>query len=115
MKSSDSSRYEGRPFLKFLEAYVLSSIGHLEQDEEEALNQLTPVLAGALAINGSWSDIVASHMDFPPNLPGKIKQIWDDGVIRAHVLSFNVDPMEFTRQFVDTNFPDDADNPPLAS
>ena len=100
------SRYSERPFLRLLESYVLSCIGHLEDAQERALNDMAPDLSRAFGINGSWFEIVSRHMDFPSSLPIKIKKIWDDGVIRANECGFKVDPNEFARQFVDMNFPE---------
>jgi len=101
------SRYTKRPFLRLLEAYVLSSIGHLNDDQEYALNEMTPKLAETFGVMGSWFDIVAAQMEFPPSLPQRIKEIWDTGLTRANELGFAVDPLEFARQFVDINFPDE--------
>lgn len=99
------SRYDGKPFLRFLDCYVLSSIGHLDDDQKHALNMMAPKLAEVLGISGSWFDIVAVQMDFPADLPQKIKKVWDDGMAKAGEQGLSVDPNEFTRQFVDTNFP----------
>ena len=104
MSSFEESRYEGRPLLRLLESYVLSSIGHLGEDQEHALNLMAPMLAETFGVRASWFDIVAIHMEFPASLPQKIKQIWEDGLVRANALNFEVHPEEFARQFVDVNF-----------
>jgi hypothetical protein len=98
------SRYDGKPFLRLLECYVLSSIGHLSDQQEHALNLMAPKLAETFQFRGSWFEIVAKEMDFPPDLPIKIKAIWDSGNAKAVELGLSVDPEEFARQFVDTNF-----------
>ena len=98
------SRYDGKPFLRFLDCYVLSSIGHLDEKQEHALNLMAPKLSETLGCSGSWFDMVATQMEFPPDLPSKIRQIWETGKARAEDQGLIVDPDEFTRQFVDTNF-----------
>ena len=98
------TRYSGKPFLRFLECYVLSSIGHLDEQQEHALNMLSPKLSEALGISGSWFEMVSTQMDFPSDLPTKIRKIWDDGKGKAEGQGLAVDPDEFARQFVDANF-----------
>lgn len=98
------SRYDEKPFLRFLDCYVLSSIGHLDEEQEHALNMMAPKLSEALGVQGSWFDMVATQMEFSPDLPEKIKKIWDAGKVKAMQQGLSVDPEEFTRQFVDTNF-----------
>jgi len=99
------SRYEGKPFLKLIDCYVLSSIGHLDAQQEYTLNMMAPKLSAALGISGSWFEMVETQMEFPPNLPLKIKQIWEDGKAKAEASGYTVDPELFAREFVDTNFP----------
>lgn len=98
------SRYDGKPFLRLLDCYVLSSIGHLESEHEHALSMLTPKLSQALGTEGSWFEIVESRMEFPADLPEKIRKIWEAGQAKAKEQGVSVDPGEFARQFVDTNF-----------
>ncbi|MBB5687805.1 hypothetical protein [Sphingobium boeckii] len=88
-----------------MDCYVLSSIGELDEQQEYALNMMAPKLSSALGINGSWFDMVATQMKFPPNLPLKIKQIWENGKAKADAAGYSVDPEQFAREFVDTNFP----------
>lgn len=98
------SRYDGEPFLRFLDCYVLSSIGHLDAGQEHTLNSLAPQLAKTLGIEGSWFEMVGVTMEFPADLPQKILEIWETGQAKATESGVAVDPNEFARQFVDTNF-----------
>ena len=97
-------RYDGKPFLRLLECYVLSSIGRLDEQQEHALSIMAPKLADTLGLRGSWFDIISKQMEFPADLPIKIKAIWDSGSAKAATQGLSVDPEEFARQFVDTNF-----------
>lgn len=99
------SRYDGKPFLRFLDCYVLSSIGHLDEKQENTLIKITPKLSQALGVRGSWFEIVAAQMEFSSDLPVKILKIWEAGQARAKEHGVSVDPEEFARQFVDKNFP----------
>ena len=99
------SRYDGKPFLRFLDCYVLKSIGELDVQQERALDAMAPKLASLYGEEGTWFDIVASQMHFPATLPDQIKGIWERGKADAAQKGIVVSPDEFTRQFVDTNFP----------
>ena len=99
------SRYDGKPFLRLLDCYVLKSIGELDARQENSLKAMEPKLASVYGHEGSWFDIVANQMDFPSSLPDQIKAIWDAGKAKAAQQGVGVNPQEFTLQFVDTNFP----------
>ncbi|MGK6321433.1 hypothetical protein [Sphingomonas sp. DT-204] len=99
------SRYDGKPFLRLLDCYVLKSIGELDAQQESSLKAMEPKLADIYGQGGSWFDIVANQMDFPPTLPSQIKSIWDAGKANAALQGVTVSPEEFTQQFVDKNFP----------
>jgi hypothetical protein len=107
-----TGRYEGRPFLRFLDCYVLDAIGALEDSQRRALEAIEPKLAASFNSTGTWQQMVAAQMEFPDSLPGKIRRIWENGTAKAIQLGYTVDPKEFTQQFVDTNFvpPPDTHN-----
>jgi hypothetical protein len=99
-----TSRYVGKPFLRLLDAYVLEAIGHLDAQQADALQAMESRLGAVYGTTGSWQQIVAAQMDFPQDLPAQIRRIWDNGNAKAAALGQAADPLEFTRQFVDTNF-----------
>jgi hypothetical protein len=100
-----TDRYVGKPFLRLLDSYVLWSIGQLDHVRAEGLKQIEPKLQEVYGQSGSWQDIVAGQMEFPASLSGDIKGIWERGRAKAREQGLTVDPLEFTKQFVDTNFP----------
>ncbi len=100
-----SDRYDGKPFLRFLDCFVLKAIGHLDAGTEETLRQMESKLSEVFGKQGRWDELVAHQMDFPDTLPAEIARIWTDGSERARAMDLTVDPHEFARQFVDTNFP----------
>ncbi len=103
-----TDRYAGKPFLRLLDAYVLLAIGELDQASADALTAMEPKLRDTFKGEGSWYELVAQQMEFPPSLPGQIHDIWVRG--RAPFIEkygTGPDPVEFTHQFVDTNFPTD--------
>jgi hypothetical protein len=99
------SRYDGKPFLRLLDCYVLRAIGALDQQQEISLRSMEPKLSSVYGVDGSWFEIVAKQMDFPDSLPVQINEIWVSGKAKAEHQGLSVDPIEFTKQFVDTNFP----------
>lgn len=100
-----TDRYDGKPFLRLLDSYVLWSIGELDGARAEGLKRIESNLHQVYGQSGSWQDIVARQMEFPDTLPRDIKDIWDRGAAKAREQGLNPDPFEFTKQFVDTNFP----------
>jgi len=97
------SRYEGRPFLKLLDFYVLKSIGKIEPEQLHTLTQLEPTFRETFATQGTWFEIVAEQMDLADDFPSHINAMW--GSYSEHMLQKGLaaDPMAFTYQFVDTN------------
>ena len=71
-----TSRYSGRPFLRFLEWYVLWAIGELSDSDTAALEELTPMLQKTYGSYRDWHEIVASVMEFPSTLPASLQQMW---------------------------------------
>jgi hypothetical protein len=101
-----SDRYIGKPFLRLLDSYVLDAIGALDETALAGLASLEPGLRRTYGTTGSWQEIVAAQMQFPEGMPGAIRETWEKGrprFVEAH--GREPDPNEFTRIFVDSNFP----------
>lgn len=99
------NRYEGKPFLRLLECYVLSAIDELTDEQCAALSALEPKLHELYGVQGSWSDVVASQMDFPESLVEKIKEVWRVNSEKFARAGAKINAEDFARDFVDTNFP----------
>ena len=63
-----TDRYEGKPLVRLLELYVLWTIDDLSEADAAAMDRLTPELAEAFESTGSWQEIVARLMEFPPDM-----------------------------------------------
>ncbi|MCB2082913.1 MAG: hypothetical protein KDD90_02515 [Sphingomonadaceae bacterium] len=100
-------RYQGKPFLRFLDCYVMDAIGALDESRAKTLTAMEPRLRQVFQTEGTWQDIVAEQMEFPADLPRTIRTIWEDGVPKMREVGMEPDPGEFTRQFVDINFSHD--------
>jgi hypothetical protein len=101
-----TDRYDGKPFLKLVDSYVLDAIGHLDAESDASLTALEPKFHEAFNATGDWRTIVASVMQFPDGMAGAIREVWDKGKARfIEVNGHAPDPVEFAQIFVDTNFP----------
>ena len=99
-------RYTGKPFLRLIECYVLSSIDQLDDIQRSNLVAMEPKLSSVYNIDGSWLEIISSLMNFPESFPKQIKDFWDGYLEHAKSQRSSVDPNEFAISFVDQNFPD---------
>jgi len=101
-----SDRYEGKPFLKLLDSFVLSAIGHLDEPTEKWLVEAEPYFRDVFGAQGSWREIVAQRMEFPEGVDAAIKEAWEKGSIKFRQETGEAPhPVNFTHLFVDTNFP----------
>ncbi len=99
-----SDRYTDKPFLRFVDAYVLKAIGHLDDATESYCQAMVPQLKQSFGVTGSWEQIVAQQMKFGPDLPAQIRKIWTDGKARFEVGNgMAPDPVQFAYLFVDKN------------
>lgn len=99
------NRYEGKPFLRLLECYVLLAIDALTDEQRTALTALEPKLHEVYGVQGSWSEVIAAQMDFPESLPGKIREVWRVNSEKFAQAGAPIDAQDFAKNFVDTNFP----------
>lgn len=99
-------RYDGKPFLRLIECYVLESIGMLNDRQRQVLQLMEPKLSTTFGVEGTWWDMVVEQMHFPASLPGDIRGMWDKYQIAAHEQHVTPDPEEFAIMFIDHNFPD---------
>src|SRR3546814_11762129 len=74
-----SDRYDDKPFLRYVDAWVLNAIGALDEPTRAYCVAMEPQLRQSLGKTGSWDAIVAQQMNFPPELPEQIRRIWADG------------------------------------
>lgn len=100
-----SDRYTDKPFLRFVDAWVLKAIGYLDEATETYCKAMVPQLEQSFGVTGTWEQIVEQQMKFGPGLPAQILQIWADGKARfAKGNGAAPDPVQFAMIFVDRNF-----------
>jgi len=100
------NRYAGKPFLLFVDSFILKAIGELDPVMEAKLEKATPDLRKAFSSTGTWEDIVMEQLDFTETIRADIGQLWaaNQAVAREHggVLA----PMQFVELFVADNIMD---------
>ncbi len=101
-----SDRYTDKPFLRFVDAYVLRAIGHLDEATDSYCAAMVPQLRKSFGeADGGWVEIVERQMKFPPQLQDQIRKIWEDGKARFQEGNGEPpDPVQFAMIFVDRNF-----------
>lgn len=101
-----TDRYEDKPFLRFVDAWVLKAIGHLDPATEAYCDAMVPQLRQSFGVaGGSWAEIVEQQMKFTSDLPAQIRKIWEDGKARFEKGNGTpADPVQFAMIFVDRNF-----------
>ena len=100
-----SDRYTDKPFLRFVDAWVLKAIGHLDAATETYCEAMVPQLEQSFGVKGSWEQIVEQQMKFAPGLKAQILKIWTDGKARFEAGNGEApDPVQFAMIFVDRNF-----------
>lgn len=100
-----SDRYDDKPFLRYVDAWVLDAIGHLDDATRAYCTAMEPTLRQTLELTGNWKEIVARQMKFAPELSEQIKHIWLEGRDRFEAGNgYAPDPVQFAFHFVDRNF-----------
>lgn len=95
------SRYNGKPFLRLIECFVLRSIGKLSIDQNATLTKMEPKLREIYKQSGSWYEIILNQMAFPTELPKQIFDVWNQELITATKNGDSLDPEKFAREYVD--------------
>lgn len=98
-----NERYDGKPFLRLLECYVLWSVDRLPASQLEALDGMAPKLGATYGTDGTWQEIVAAQMELPPDLPDALRGMWERTLAIAADQQIEVDPQLWAQQVVDTN------------
>ncbi len=100
-----TDRYDDKPFLRFVDAWVLKAIGHLDAPTENYCRTMMPQLEQSFGLKGSWTQIVEQQMKFPPDFASQVQKVWADGNDRFQAANGRpADPVQFAYHFVDRNF-----------
>lgn len=87
-----TDRYEGKPFLRLVDAYVLDLIGALDPATAQGMVALEPRLRGTFSAPeaASWQEIVRGQLQLDDPQVHSIREAWsrqlleDDGFGKPH-------------------------------
>ncbi|MFC0204411.1 hypothetical protein [Novosphingobium soli] len=98
-------RYEEKPFLRFLDGYVLWAIDALDDKQQALLDDFGASLGEEDGAATCWRDFVSVRMHLPEDFAAWIKATWTKVEEDAARDGRQANPTEFARLFVDVNFP----------
>jgi hypothetical protein len=99
----NSSRYQGKPLLRLLECYVLKTLDLLPESDSLNLASMEPKLTQVYGRQGTWDQIISAMMEFPPNMPLLIREMWVRNQAIAKANGVMLTPQQFAELFVDQN------------
>lgn len=102
--SEELDRYEGKPFLRPLECYVLEAVGHLHEEQRATLQEMEPEMARVYGRPGAWFEIINAEMQFTPKDVAQIREIWAANLEKAKEMGATIDPNMFAMEYVDRYF-----------
>ncbi|TWT38509.1 hypothetical protein [Blastopirellula retiformator] len=99
------SRYEGKPFVRLIECYILSAIDELPEAYEQKLQEMVPALKETYNIDGTWKEVVAQVMQFPETIDEELRNMWNHNQAVAAQSNQILSAEAFAQAVVDQNFP----------
>lgn len=99
------TRYQGKPMLVYLDAYVLDALGALEPERSASFQTMLPKLREALNTDGdTWQQVVESSMDMPADSADALRAMWERHVHETIDAGGTPDALAWTHQIVDARF-----------
>jgi hypothetical protein len=98
-------RYEGRPFLRLIDCYLLDIIGHLDESQRESLGKMTVRFQKTFSTSAStWQAIVEEQLDLLPQARESIAMFWEGFVQHQKAHDQDPSPIAFVMHFTEQNF-----------
>ncbi|MDA8016722.1 MAG: hypothetical protein MPN21_04665 [Thermoanaerobaculia bacterium] len=98
------TRYQGKPFLRLLELYVLWAIDALDASHENEIRSLSTELQKVYGRPGAWHEIIEAQMDFPQGMADELLKMWSENKRIAEDKAIHLIAQEWVEQVVDDNF-----------
>lgn len=100
-----STRYQGKPMLVYLDAYVLDALGALEPEKSAGFQDMLPKLRAALNTEAdTWQQVVERTMEMPPDSVDALRAMWERHVYETINAGGTPDVLEWTHALVDARF-----------
>jgi hypothetical protein len=98
----DRDRYAGKPFLRLLDAFMLWSIGALDDATNAKLEAMTPKLQQAFGMkNGTWQVVVMKQMDFDEDYVEWLREKWGGQLEHDRTIGQEHDPRAWAQAMSD--------------
>lgn len=94
-------RYDGRPLLMVLEAYVLSAIGELPAEKSAAMGRIVQRMWGG---DADWMRTLRGELDLGDTLDDNLRRLWTRNQEIARESGAELLPEQFARGVCDQNF-----------
>jgi hypothetical protein len=92
-------RYDGRPFLRLLDSYVLWSMHVLDEASERRLETMEPKLNDTFGVDGlRWYEIVETRMRLTPSSRTQAREEWQRAQAKS---AAPIDPLDFAYDLAD--------------
>ncbi|MDQ1131027.1 hypothetical protein [Microbacterium sp. SORGH_AS_0888] len=102
---STVDRYDGKPMLRFLDAYVLDALGALDDTTSRRNVEMAPKLAAALHVDATtWQEAVEKAMEMPPDSADALRSMWEHHVYETIAAGSAPDVLAWTHALVDSRF-----------
>lgn len=102
--SDELNRYEGKPFLRLLECYVLEAVGQLHEEQRATLLKMEPQICQVYQRDGAWFEVINAEMGFTEDTVTQIRQVWAANLEKAKEMGASIDPNAFAMEYVDRFF-----------
>lgn len=97
-------RYSGRPFLRFLELYILKTIEEISLEDAERMEDMTPLLRKIYGHDGDWSEIIMAAMGISERTNSDIRRMWEENQKIARRNNAYLSAQQFAEMIADENF-----------
>ncbi len=100
-----ADRYEGKPMLRLVDAYVLDALGALDAATARANAANAAKIASALNVTATtWQRAVEAALQMPPDSTDALRAMWEQHVHEALAAGDTPDVLSWTHSLVDARF-----------
>lgn len=91
-----ANRYDGKPMLRLLDAYVLDRLDVLDEETAQTFDEQGPALGRALGVAATeWRAVVEQTMELPPEFSQAVVAAWSQFREAQESRGITPDPLEF--------------------
>ena len=103
--NEDAARYDGKPMLRLLDAYVLDALGALDPVSAQTNAANSEKIAVAMNVSAAtWQEAVERALQMPPDSSDALRGMWEQHVHATLANNGTPDVLAWTHELVDTRF-----------